>query len=181
MDGYLRGSLTRTAQLSRDHQGPRAVLNALQRLAAGYEEQIEKASNEGELYARQLTDYQQGQGLSFADDGYLNQLLSLRAELRSALSMRPGSDLVQQADVAPTRSASDISQAIQALMANHSRGEAPVRDTAEALTTAELPVTTRLRAICQANPASTAETTMIAADLAESTSDLQGSHPVRFR
>ncbi len=148
MDVYLRGSLTRTAQLSRDHQGPRAVLNVLQRLAAGYVEQIEKASNEGELYARQFTDYQQRQGLPFADDGYLNQLHSLRDELRSALSIRPGSDMIQPDAAAPTRSASDVSQAIQSLMASHIHEQSPKLEASErGAATAELPVTTRLRQI----------------------------------
>ena len=36
-DVYLEGSTTRQTTLSRDHQGPRAVLNALERLANGYE------------------------------------------------------------------------------------------------------------------------------------------------
>ena len=33
---YLEGTATRLHQLSRDHHGPRAVLNALERLATGY-------------------------------------------------------------------------------------------------------------------------------------------------
>jgi hypothetical protein len=33
---YLEGATTRIETLSRDHHGPRAVLNALERLANGY-------------------------------------------------------------------------------------------------------------------------------------------------
>jgi hypothetical protein len=34
-DAYLEGATTRQTQLSQDHRGPRAVLNALERLAGG--------------------------------------------------------------------------------------------------------------------------------------------------
>lgn len=145
MDVFLRGSLTRTAQLSRDHQGPRAVLNALQRLAAGYEEQIELATQDAELYGRQLTDYQQRQGLSFTEDAYLSELTSLRDELRSAMSLRPGPDLVKEAEAAPTRSASDVAEAVQSLMAGHHHEETPVRESSANVATAERPITTRIR------------------------------------
>ena len=37
---YLEGFTTRMETLSRDHHGPRAVLNALERLADGYGSQI---------------------------------------------------------------------------------------------------------------------------------------------
>src|SRR5205085_386294 len=36
-DIYLEGTSTRQSMLSREHHGPRAVLNALDRLAGGYE------------------------------------------------------------------------------------------------------------------------------------------------
>lgn len=35
-DVYLEGAITRTSGLTKEHQGPRAVLNALERTAIGY-------------------------------------------------------------------------------------------------------------------------------------------------
>jgi N12 class adenine-specific DNA methylase len=143
---FLRGSLTRTVQLSREHAGPRAVLNALQRLAAGYEEQIERATRDGQVASRQLADYQQRLGTPYLDDAYLSELSARRDELRTALSVRPGVAGEAEATAAPTRSSTEVAQAIQQLMASHSRDEAPVRESSERITTAEEPITKRLRA-----------------------------------
>ena len=43
---YLEGATTRETQLSRESQGPRAVLNALERLAGSYESQSKAAAQE---------------------------------------------------------------------------------------------------------------------------------------
>ena len=43
---YLEGATTRMATLSRDHHGPRAVLNALERLADGYGSECDRVQRD---------------------------------------------------------------------------------------------------------------------------------------
>ena len=55
---YLEGATTRRSPLSREHHGPRAVLNALERLADGYGSQIATIRQELAIAEAQLRDYQ---------------------------------------------------------------------------------------------------------------------------
>lgn len=55
---YLDGAITRTYGLSRDHQGPRAVLNAAERLATGYGSEIVRVRQDLSIAESQLRDYQ---------------------------------------------------------------------------------------------------------------------------
>ena len=57
--------------LSRDHHGPRAVLNALDRLAGGYAEQLAAARRDLEIARTQLKDYEARVDLPFAHEQYL--------------------------------------------------------------------------------------------------------------
>ena len=83
---YLEGALTRHVTLSRDAHGPRAVLNALERLAGGYEGQREKACQDLTLAQGQLRDYQDRLGQPFVHDAYLAELTDLRDQLKAGLS-----------------------------------------------------------------------------------------------
>ena len=55
---YLEGAMTRRSPLSREHRGPRAVLNALERLASGYGSQVATVRQELTIAESQLRDYQ---------------------------------------------------------------------------------------------------------------------------
>ena len=76
-DVYLEGAITRQSTLSRDHQGPRAVLNALERLASGYGSECVRVRQDLAIAESQLRDYQARLGKPFLHDAYLSELTSL--------------------------------------------------------------------------------------------------------
>jgi N12 class adenine-specific DNA methylase len=117
-DVYLEGKTFRKSMLSRDAQGPRAVTNALNRLAADYAEQCETAQKELTLAETQLRDYEARNGLPFAHATYLEELTSLRDRLRLALSETP-------AEGEP--SAAELAERINALKSAHALEAAPAR------------------------------------------------------
>jgi len=78
-DAYLEGAILRHTSLSRDSHGPRAVLNALDRLAGGYEGQAASARQDLAIAKAQLRDYEARLGQPFAHEGYLAELTGLRA------------------------------------------------------------------------------------------------------
>ncbi|MGH7171178.1 MAG: DEAD/DEAH box helicase family protein, partial [Gemmataceae bacterium] len=132
-DLYLQGEATRHADIRRDARGL-AVLNALNRLARGYEEAEESTRQELALAASQLKDFQARQGAAFAHEAYLKELSALREQLRIALS---------GAEAKEGESAADIAGWIKALRNHNSVEPAPER---EARTiAAEEPVTARIR------------------------------------
>lgn len=57
-DVYLEGAITRQSALSREHQGPRAVLNALERLAGAYGSECNRVQQDLSIAESQLRDYQ---------------------------------------------------------------------------------------------------------------------------
>ncbi len=130
---YLQGDTVRNADLRRDARGL-AVLNALNRLARGYEEAAESTRQELALAESQLKDFQTRQGAAFTHDAYLKELSALRELLRIALS---------GAEAKEGESAADIAGRIKALRSQNSVEPAPER---EAKTiAAEEPVTARIR------------------------------------
>ena len=54
---YLEGAITRRSPLSREHHGPRTVLNALERLAGGFGPECERVRQDMALAQSQLRDY----------------------------------------------------------------------------------------------------------------------------
>ena len=74
---YLEGATTRQSTLSREHQGPRAVLNALERLASGYGSECARVRQDLAIAESQLRDYQARLGKPFLHDAYLSELTSL--------------------------------------------------------------------------------------------------------
>jgi N12 class adenine-specific DNA methylase len=86
-DVYLEGATSRRITLSRDHQGPRAVLNALERLATGYAAECARVRQDLAVAESQLRDYQARLGKPFAHDAYLTELTGLRDQLKAALSV----------------------------------------------------------------------------------------------
>src|SRR5581483_10740442 len=85
-DAYLQGAATRHAMLSRDHHGPRAVLNAIERLAGEYTFECERLAQDLAIAEAQLRDYQARLDMPFAYEGYLSALTDLRDQLRLGLA-----------------------------------------------------------------------------------------------
>ena len=63
---FLEGAATRHGMLSRDHRGPRAVLNALDRLAGSYQGQCDATRQDLAIAQGQLRDHQARLGTPFA-------------------------------------------------------------------------------------------------------------------
>src|SRR5262249_29588350 len=83
---YVEGQVRREALLSREHQGPRAVWNALERLASGYGAELQTAVRDLEVAQNQLKDHQGRLGRPFVHADYVARLAELRDELKQALS-----------------------------------------------------------------------------------------------
>jgi hypothetical protein len=136
---YLEGATLRKSTLSREHQGPRAVLNALERLASGYGPECVRVRQELSIAESQLRDYQARLRKPFAHESYLAELTSLRDQLKSALSGgNPGSD----DDEGP--GAFGLSDKIKSLKAANTIEATPQRNGLKQ-STAEEPVTARIR------------------------------------
>ena len=138
-DVYLEGSITRQYTLSRDHQGPRAVLNALERLATGYASESVRVRQDLSIAESQLRDYQARLGKPFTHDAYLTELTGLRDQLKAGLSASS-----HQADKEEGPSASDLAEKIKALKAANSIEATPQR-ARQKHSTAEEPITARIR------------------------------------
>ena len=132
----LEGKATRLGMLSRDHRGPRAVLNALDRLADTYQGQCDTTHQDLTIAEGQLRDYEALLGRPFAHDAYLAELTGLRDQLKAGLS---------QATPEPgTPPVAELSERIKSLKAAHTIDAAPER-TAPHRIVAEEPVTARIR------------------------------------
>jgi N12 class adenine-specific DNA methylase len=146
-DVFLEGAATRKSQLSREHHGPRAVLNALERLAGGYGPECERVRQDLGVAEGQLRDYQARLGAPFPQDDYLSRLTALRDQLKAGLSgaaPEPGGE-------APA-AVSDLAEQIKALKCTH-RIEAVPERTGKRRASAEEPVTARLRRRTEPNTA----------------------------
>jgi hypothetical protein len=141
---FLEGEGTRQDVLSREHCGPRAILNALERLAGSYETQCAAVRRDLEIAQGQLRDYQGRLGKPFQQSKYLEQLAELRDQLRAGLSGRPP-------ETQP--SVSELAERIKALKAGHAIEPAPER-TGKRRSSAEEPVTSRIRRRTEALPGS---------------------------
>ena len=136
---YLEGATTRTATLSRDHQGPRAVLNALERLATGYGPESDRVQPDLSIAESQLRDYQARLGKPFSHDAYQSDLIGLRDQLKAGLS-----GAVQEPGKEEGPSASEIAKRINALKAANNVEAAPQR-TRQRQSSVEEPITARIR------------------------------------
>ncbi len=136
---YLEGATTRQDTLSRDHHGPRAVLNALQRLVGGYAPTCDTVRQDLAIAEAQLRDYQARLGMPFPHEAYLTRLTALRDQLKAGLSgatPEPGSD--QPPSVA------ELAEQVKALRAANAIEAVPQR-TRKRRVSAEEPVTARIR------------------------------------
>jgi hypothetical protein len=143
-EAFLEGAATRHVMLSRDHQGPRAVLNALDRLCCSYQGQCDATRQDLAIAEGQLRDYDARLGRAFPHDGYLNELAGLRDQLKAGLS---------QATPEPgTPPVAELAERIKALKAAHTIDTVPER-TATRRIAAEEPVTARIRRRAEPLPA----------------------------
>ncbi len=133
---YLEGATFRKDTLSRDHHGPRAVLNALDRLLSGYAAECRRTRQDLTLAESQLRDYQARVGQPFAHADYLDQLAGLRDQLKAGLSG------AEAKEGEPT--VAELAERIKHLRAVNTIEAAPQR-TAKRQVSAEEPVTARIR------------------------------------
>ena len=142
-DVFLEGAATRHGMLSRDHHGPRAVMNALDRLSGSYQGQCDTTRQELAIAEGQLRDHEARIGRVFPHDDYLRELTDLRDRLKIGLSQatpEPGTETV-----------AEVAERIKALIAAHTIDAAPTR-TATRRIVAEEPVTARIRRRAQPEP-----------------------------
>jgi len=138
-DVYLECAITRQSTLAREHQGPRAVLNAMDCLANAYGSECDRVRQDLAIAESQLRDYQACLGKPFLHDTYLAELTSLRDQLKAGLSgatPEPGNE--------PGPSVSELAERIKALKAAHSIEATPQR-VRQKHSSAEEPVTARTR------------------------------------
>ncbi|MDB5342936.1 MAG: helicase [Schlesneria sp.] len=83
---FLEGEANRHSALSREHQGPRTVLNALQRIITNYGNDCAKLRQDLAIAESQLRDYQVRLGQPFPHEAYLSELGNLRDRLKTGLS-----------------------------------------------------------------------------------------------
>lgn len=132
---YLDGVVRSRETLLRDNPGPRAVLNALDRLARGYGHGCESLRADIAVKQGQLTDYQTRLGKPFAHAGYMGELAELRDQLKIGLSENPPES---------TAPAAATAENIKALREANTVEAAPERTVRKAAR-AERPVTARIR------------------------------------
>jgi hypothetical protein len=138
-DVFLEGTISRQSMLSRDHQGPRAVLNALERLASGYGSDIVRVRQDLSIAESQLRDYRERLGKPFAHERYLSELTDLRDQLKAGLSAI-GHDSGEERGP----KVSELADRIKALKAAHTIEAAPQRARAKQAA-AEEPIAARIR------------------------------------
>jgi N12 class adenine-specific DNA methylase/predicted RNA methylase len=141
---FLEGATTRQAMLSRDHQGPRAVFNAVERLAGTYDGQRDATAADLAIAQGQLRDYQARRGRPFNHDTYQAELTSLRDQLKAGLSQATPEAPATSAGQPKTPAVSELAEQIKSLKSAHTIDAAPER-TAPRRIAAEEPVTARIR------------------------------------
>ncbi len=147
-DVYLEGTMTRQSELSRDHQGPRAVLNALERLAGGYGSECARVRQDLSIAESQLRDYRERLGKSFPHDRYFSELTELRDQLKAGLSAaahEEGNGKGPRVD--------ELADRIKTLKAAHTIEATPQRGQRKQAA-AEEPITARIRRRMESPPSS---------------------------
>jgi N12 class adenine-specific DNA methylase len=144
---FLEGCGMRQTQLSRDSQGPRACLNAVERLFTSYESRCDEVRRELALSEVKLRDFETRLGATFPHERYIEELSALRDELKVALSA------TQQDGTEPkARPAGELSELIKALKETHAVEAVPVKRPGPAARS-ERPVTARIRRMAETVPA----------------------------
>jgi hypothetical protein len=137
---FVKGAITCFEPLSRDFHGPRAILNAVERLIGSYDAQCATARTNLAIAQDQRRDYQARLGASFPHDTYLLELTGLRDQLKAALSITTPDPAAK-----PLPPAHELAERIKALKAAHTIEAALPRLTARSAARAEEPIAARIR------------------------------------
>jgi hypothetical protein len=137
---YIEGALRRCAPLPRDTHGPRAILNAVERLIGSAETEREKARRDLGIAQGQRRDYEARLGAAFAHVDYLATLMDLRNHLEAALS-HPTQDGAETA----VPSVGALVERLKALHAAHTLEVTPERSVPRRTATVAEAITTRIR------------------------------------
>jgi hypothetical protein len=136
----VEGAVTRYGALSRDFHGPRAILNAVERIVGSYEGERDKTARDLGIAQGQQRDFEARLGAPFAHTAYLDELTGLRNQLEAVLS-----STAQQAADAPLPATGEIVARIKALKAAYTLEAAPERAAQRSAATVEASVTSRIR------------------------------------
>jgi hypothetical protein len=145
---FVQGAAMRLEPLSRDFHGPRAILNAVERLIGSYDAQCDTARKNLAIAQDQLRDYHARLGASFPHDTYLTELTGLRDQLKTALSITTPDPAAK-----PLPPAHEIAERIKALKAANTIEAAPPQRTARSAARAEEPIAARIRHRVKESPA----------------------------
>jgi N12 class adenine-specific DNA methylase len=138
-EAYLQGASTRQSMLSREHHGPRAILNAVERLAGGYAVECARLRQDLAIAEAQLRDYRTRLGTPYLHDAALSALTSVRDRLEACLAGvndELGSEM--------QTSVSALVEQFQALKES-TADDATAERSGNRLASAEVPVTTVIR------------------------------------
>ena len=136
---YLEGAIMRKDTLSREHQGPRAVLNAVERLARGYGVECERTRQDlGDRRGPAPRLPGPARAAVPARRPTWTELAALRDQLKAGLS-----GAVPEPAGSRGRHAAELAEQIKALKAANTVEATPER-TGKRRSTAEEPVTARI-------------------------------------
>jgi N12 class adenine-specific DNA methylase len=143
LDVYLEGAGLQMANLSREHQGPRAIFNAVERLVANMPAKLAKLAQDRDAMENQLRDYQARLGKGFPLLEYQNELTELRDRLKLSLSSSGES---KTENSPPAETSQEIAARIRLLRNSQQPGDTaePVRSVPKQVI-AEIPVSARIR------------------------------------
>jgi hypothetical protein len=114
------------------------VLNAVERIASGYESEAKRVREDLTVAEGQVRDFGARLGQPFQQTAYLGELTKLRDELKAGLAGAPQEEGKEKPSVA------ELAERIKLLRAANTVEAAPQR-TAKRQVSAEEPVTTRIR------------------------------------
>ena len=120
LEVYLDGRVQRRTEL-RDQAGPRAVLNAVDRLAGGYAVERERAEQDFTVCQGQMTDFEARLGAVFPHEAYAGLLTDLRDRLRAGLAEKAPESASDGPSVA------ELAERIASLRGRHAVEAAPTR------------------------------------------------------
>jgi N12 class adenine-specific DNA methylase len=136
----LEGATTCREAMARDRSGPRAIMNAVERLMGTYEARLAETRDDLALAETQLRDYQSRYGAEFSHGDYLSQLTNLRNRLKAVLSNEP---VEESGEAHPP--AHELADKIKALKAANTIEATAERTGNRGPIAAVEPVTTRIR------------------------------------
>jgi hypothetical protein len=137
---YLEGAVRRCTPLARDVHGPRAILNAVERLIGSAAMARDTATRDLAIAQGQRRDYESRLGAGFAHAGYLEALTALRNQLEAALS-----STVQEGAEASRPTVGALVERLKALHAAHTLDAAPERSAPRPTAMVAEAITTRIR------------------------------------